>query len=127
MNIFLLALIATVAALAVGYVSYGIYYAKTLKEELGHTDTTKIALAMLAIYVACLIFVFIYRHFAFDSLHGVAKGGLLGLLAGGGHFALPALADKDYLKTRGPLLWTVVANWFFAFIVVGLVVGAIAG
>ena len=127
MNILLLDLIATVVALAVGYVSYGIYYAKTLKEKLSPTEPAKIGVAVVAIFFACLAFVFLYRHFTLDSLHGAAKGGVLGLLAGGGHFALPALADKDYLKARGPLVWTVVANWFFAFVIVGLVVGAIAG
>lgn len=126
MNIFIVAFFAALAALAVGFVFYGLYYAKILNEKVAHARPDELFISLAAIYVACLAFVYVYQHFAVGSLSGVAKGASLGAIVGGGHSALPLIADNSYLQSRGPLVWTVTANWFFTFIIVGLVVGALA-
>jgi len=123
MNAYLLALIAVIAAFAVGYVIYGQLFKGPLGVSEEKMDMTHIAMATIMIYISCLTFIYLFDHFAIEGITGVTKGVVLGMIAGIGMFALPLWSDAGFFKAKKEAQTAVVLNWVLSFIVVGVVVG----
>lgn len=123
MNTYLLALIALVAAFAVGFCIYGQLFKGPLGTAGEKLDTTHLAVASVTIYLSALAFIYLYDHITFGDYTGAAKGVTLGLLVGIGLFALPLFADSGFLKPDKDAQLAVTLNWILSFVVMGLVVG----
>lgn len=129
MNIYVVALIGLLVLLAVGYLSYGVVFKKSLTKHEVVLTPTRFVLAGVAMYIMSLSFIALYNDISFASaVTGVTKGLYLGLLIGIPFFALPLFADSEYMsKDHAHAMWAVLINWVIALALLGVVIGALLG
>lgn len=123
MNTYLLALIAAVAVMAVGFVFYGVLFKEALKDAASAPTQAHLASAIIGIYVLSYFFIQLYSHTSFTDVTGVVKGLYLGLMVGVPFFAVPLFVDSPFFQAKGQAVYAVLFNWVVSFMVLGLVVG----
>jgi len=117
MNLYLISLIGLVAAMAVGFVTYGLLFKGFMD---GHAPKPAILVVnIVTMYIVCTGFFSFYR--LLDK-HGVSAGLAMGILAAG-FFALPLAVDQDWLRTDARRVRIVAATWAGSFVAMGLIAG----
>ena len=128
MNDYVLAILGLLGIFIVGVICYGFLF----KGFVGDKNEVKLTVgrflvAGVGMYVVSLIFIYLFRHVTIGTMTGVAKGVDLGLLAGVGFMAIPIFADAPYFKSgKMGIEWAVIVNWLLSFVVLGIIVGALA-
>ncbi len=123
MNAYILALIALVAAFAVGFVVYGQLFKGPLNTVGEKIDPMHLTLTSILVYLSALGFIYVFDHFAINNMSTIGRGVVLGLIVGIGFFAFPLVADGGFLKSPKDAQIAVILNWVVSFFVVGAVVG----
>ena len=124
MNPFILAFIGVIAFLVVGFFMYGTFFADATDSKNHKSDTTRMVLAAIGMYIAAYEFIVLYDAVTFSTVTtNLVKGLYLGALVGIPLLAIPLLIDGLYIGTNKKAYQAIIANWAISFIVLGLVVG----
>ena len=127
MNPYLLGVLGLLGIFIVGVVCYGFLFKSFLQGHEEKLSLGRFAVAGAGMYVISLAFIYLFKNTSVMNTSGVMKGIELALLIGVPFMAIPIFADAPYFKSnKAGIEWTLIVNWLVSFVVLGIIVGALA-
>lgn len=127
MNPYLLGVLGLLGIFIVGALSYGVLFKNYLADHEVKLSLGRFLVAGVGMYVVSLAFIYLFNQTDVMGTAGVLKGIELALLIGVPFMVVPIFADSPYFKaSKAGIEWVLIANWLVAFVVLGVIVGALA-
>jgi len=127
MNPYLLGVLGLLGIFIVGALCYGVLFKGFLQGHEVKLSLGRFLVAGVGMYVISLAFIYLFNMTSVMNTTGVMKGIELALLIGVPFMVVPIFADAPYFKSdKTGIEWVVIVNWLLSFIVLGIIVGALA-